>query len=83
MLTAREAALGVFNAVRSMGTGGVRGADMRDVEASRLATVDRAIGTVQRALDGPPRCLCREPDDESLRVMLAALRERRQALTTT
>ena len=80
MLTARESAAGVYTAVRGMGRGTVRGAHMDEVRAARIAFVDNAITVVQRAIDGPPKLLCRERDDESLALMLTSLQQQRETL---
>jgi hypothetical protein len=43
------------------------GADIDEVTAARLATVAGAQRAVERALQGPPRVLYSEADDDTLR----------------
>jgi hypothetical protein len=82
MLTPREQASGVFTTASSMGTRRVRGADMEQVIADRLAFLDNAEQIISSALAGPPRRFAVEPDDDSLNAMLTQVQARRGAIQT-
>ena len=82
MFTPREQASSIYNFVRSMGRAKVRGADMDEVDRDRLAMLDRAEGTITRAI-GTPRILAVEPGDEQLEQMLRHVATIRDALQPT
>jgi hypothetical protein len=63
-----------------MGRGRVRGADMDEVTAARIATCDRAQQAITRALAGPERRWTPEPDDVTLRRWRQEVQHRRDAL---
>jgi hypothetical protein len=77
--TLREAAARAYSLAIGTSTGSVLGADMREVTACRLATIDRAEKAVRAAV-GTPRFLWSEADDECLAAWLRVLAERRAAL---
>jgi hypothetical protein len=83
MLTPREHASGLYTAAMSMGTTIPLGVDAEEVTASRREFVNRALIAVQRALAGPERRFAVEPDDESLRAMLANIGHRHAKVLST